>query len=114
MFCLPAAELRDNKTIEALVKFFRRYAHRNGNHPPYIHWTSATLTEEELKAISAPFQGKKLDAYFRHSQRAPWFFPELPKRERYTFAFPSGGLGTRDLLEVNAHQIPSSGGLVNV
>jgi hypothetical protein len=114
MFCLPAAELRDNKTIEALVKFFRRYAHRNGNHPPYIHWTSATLTEEELKAISAPFQGKKLDAYFRHSQRAPWFFPESPKREHYTFSFPSGGLGSRDLLEVNAHQIPGSGGLVNV
>jgi hypothetical protein len=113
MFCLPAEALQDKATIEALAKFLRHYAYRNGDSPPYIHWTSANLTEEELKALAAPFLGKKLDAYFRYSQRAPWLFPELPTRERYSFGFHGGGLGTPELFGITAHQIPNSGGLVN-
>jgi hypothetical protein len=114
MFCLPPAELGNEKTIEALTKFLKKYAFRNGNHPPYINWTSANFTEDELKALAAPFQGKKLDAFFRYSRREPWSFPELPVRERYSFEFRGGGLGSPELLGVSAHQIPASGGLVNL
>jgi hypothetical protein len=113
-FCLPPAELGNTATIEALTKFFRRYAYRNGNHPPSINWTSANLTEDELRALAAPFQSKKLDAYFRYSRRDPWSFPELPVRERYSFEFRGGGLGSPELFGVSAHQIPASGGLVNL
>jgi hypothetical protein len=114
MFCLPATALEDAATIEALTKFFRRYAYRNGNHPPYINWTSSTLTEEQLKALTAPFVGKKLDAYFRYSHRAAWSFPDMRSRERYSFGFRgNGGLGTPELFGATAHQISSSGGLVN-
>jgi hypothetical protein len=114
MFCLPPAELGNAKTVEALTKFFRRYAYRNGNHPPYINWTSANLTEDELKALAAPFQSKKLDAYFGYSRREPWSFPELPVRERYSFEFRGSSLGSPELFGVSAHQIPASGGLVNL
>lgn len=114
MFCLPRTALQDGATVEALGKFLRRYAHRNGNHPPTIHWTSASLTEEELKTLSAPFSRKKMDAYFRYSQRAAWSFPELKPSERYSFGFRGGGLGTPELFGATAHQIPGSGGLVNV
>lgn len=113
MFCLPASVLQDAATIEALTKFFRRYAYRNGDHPPYIHWTSSSMTEEELKTLAAPFHGKKLDAYFRYSQRGGWSFPEMPPRETYSFGFRGGGIGTPELFGATAHQIPSSGGLVN-
>lgn len=114
MFCLPVKALQDPPTIEALAKFFRRYAYRNGNHPSYIEWTSAILTEAELKELAAPFLSKKLDAYHRYSQRVPWSFPELQTRDQHTFAFRSGGLGGPPLFGATAHQIPSSGGLVNV
>ena len=113
MFCLPASALQEEATIEALAKFFRRYAYRNGDHPPYIHWTSSSLTEDELKTLTAPFLGKKLDAYFRYSQRTAWSFPEMPPPERYAFGFRGGGLGTPELFGSTAHQIPNSGGLVN-
>ncbi len=113
MFCLPAAVLGDGAAIEALTKFLRRYAYRSGNHPPYIHWTSANLTEDELKALTAPFLGKKLDAYFKYSQRMPWSYPDMPPRQRYSFGFRGGALGAPELFGVTAHQIPSSGGLVN-
>ena len=112
-FCLPQAVLEDSTTFEALVKFLRRYAYRNGDHPPYIHWTSSTLTEDELKTLAAPFLTKKLDAYFRYSQRVPWSFPEMPAREHYGFGFRGGGFGAPELLGATAHQIPGSGGLVN-
>ena len=113
-FCLPAAELGNVTTIEALSKFLRRYAYRSGNHPPSINWTSASLTEDELKAIAAPFKSKRLDAHFRYSRREPWIFPEFPARERYSFEFRGGGLGSPELFGVSAHQIPASGGLVNL
>lgn len=71
------------------------------------------MTEDELKTLTAPFLGKKLDAHFRYSQRTAWSFPELPARERYSFGFHGGGLGAPELFSATAHQIPSSGGLVN-
>ena len=111
--CIPPAMLTDSATFEALTKFLRRYAYRSGNHPPYIQWTSATQTEDELKALAAPFLTKKLDAFFRYSQRVPWSFPEMAPRKNYGFGFRGGGLGTPELLGATAHQIPSSGGLVN-
>jgi hypothetical protein len=55
-----------------------------------------------------------LDAYFRYSRREPWSFPELPVREKYSFEFRGGGLGSPELFGVSAHQIPASGGLVNL
>jgi hypothetical protein len=113
IFCVPSVELSNTRTIEALGKFFKRFAYRNGNHPPYINWTSATLTEDELKTLATPFQGKNLDAYFRYSRREPWSFPELPLRERYSFDFP-GGLGSPETFGVSGYQIPANGGLVNV
>jgi hypothetical protein len=113
MFCLPAAVLGDGTTIEALTKFLRRYAYRNGNHPPQIHWTSASLTEDELKTLTAPFLGKKLDAFFKYSQRVPWSFPDMPPRQKYRFGFRASGLGAPELFGAAAHQIPNSGGLVN-
>ncbi len=113
MFCLPAAALEDGATIEALTKFLRRYAYRNGDHPPYIHWTSASLTEDELRTLAAPILSKKLDALFKYSQRMPWSFPDVPPRQRYAFGFRGSGLGMPELFGATALQIPSSGGLVN-
>jgi hypothetical protein len=113
MFCLPTSALQDAAIIEALTKFIRRYAYRNGDHAPYIHWTSSNLTEDELKTLTAPLLDKKLDAYFRPSQRGAWSFPEMPPRETHGFGFRGGEFGTPALFGATAHQIPSSGGLVN-
>jgi hypothetical protein len=114
MFCLPAAELGSGTMVEALASFLRRFAYRSDNHPPTIEWASATVTEDDLRALAAPFQNKKLDAFHRYSHREPWSFPELPKRESYHFEFSHGGFGSPELLGTFARQIPANGGLMNL
>jgi hypothetical protein len=43
-----------------------------------------------------------------------WSLPELPQRERQLFGFSGGGFGDPEVLGTTVHQIPQSGGLVDL
>jgi hypothetical protein len=114
VLCIPPTELKESRTIDALTKFLKKLAYRNAQSPPYIDWVSLNHTEDELRTMTEPFLSKRIDGIFRFSNRAGWFFPELPKRERYTFDFRGTVFGDPELLGVTLHQLPHTGGLVDV
>jgi hypothetical protein len=114
MLCIPPTELKESRTIDALTKFLKKLAYRNGQNPPYIDWVSSKHTEDELRTMTEPFLSKRIDGVFRFSRRASWFFPELPERERYTFDFRGAVFGDPELLGATLHQLPHTGGLVDV
>lgn len=112
--CLPANALSDQRVIDSLIKFLRRFAYRNGQHPPYINWISSSASEDELRSLASPFISRKVDAIPRFSIVEEWSFPELAKREKPWFGFSGGGFGEPEALGTSVHQIPQSGGLVDI
>jgi hypothetical protein len=112
--CLPVHVLSDSRTIEALTKFLRRFAHRNGQNPPYLNWISSALSESEIRSLASPLMSRKVDAIFQFSTEEEWSLPDLAVQEKYGFGFGGGGLGQPDVLGTTAHQIPNAGGLVDL
>jgi hypothetical protein len=112
--CLPAQALTDLRTIEALTKFLRRFAFRNGQNSPYLNWISSALSESDLRSLASPFMSRKIDANFKFSVEEEWSLPALATRTKYWFGFRGGGLGQPDVLGTTVHQIPNTGGLVDL
>ncbi len=112
--CVPAHALSDSRTIEALTKYLRRFAHRNGQNPPYLNWVSSTFSESDLRSLASPFISRKIDAICQFSTEEEWSLPALTAREKYRFGFSGGCLGQPDVLSTTVHQIPSAGGLVDL
>jgi rubrerythrin len=57
---------------------------------------------------------RKVDVFFRFYPLQEWSVPDLAKRERLWFDFGGGGFGQPDVLGATAHQIPDTGGLVDL
>jgi hypothetical protein len=112
--CLPVNALSDLRTIEALTTFLRRFAYRNGQNPPCLNWISSALSEGELRSLASPFMSRKIDAIFQFLPEEAWSLPDLAAQEKFWFGFSGGGFGQPDVLGATAHQIPSTGGLVDL
>jgi hypothetical protein len=112
--CLPPHALSDARTVEALTKFLRRFAYRNGQNPPYLKWISSALSESELRSLASPYMSGKIDAIFQFALEEEWSVPDLATREKFWFGFGGGGFGQPEVLGTTAHQIPNTGGLVDL
>jgi hypothetical protein len=111
--CLPVAQLSDPSFQPALLAFLRKCTHRNGQHPPYVTWSSRVLSEQELRDLSAPYRVKTLDAVFRFVQRAEWDFPMLQPNDAISYGLPNIASGDPDQIQTSIQQIPREGGLLN-
>ncbi len=112
--CLPVQALTDLRTIEALTKFLRRFTYRSGQNPPYLNWISSTVSESELRSLASPFTSRKIDAIFKFSVEKEWALADLPVRKKYWVGFSGGGFGQPEVLGTTVHQIPNTGGLVDL
>src|ERR1051326_3306777 len=112
--CLPVRALTDSRTAGALAQFLRRFAYRNGQNPPYLNWVSSTLSKEELRSLASPFMPPKIDAMFRFSVEKEWSVADLLREKKHWFGFSRGGWGQPETLGTTVHQIPNTGGLVDL
>jgi hypothetical protein len=112
--CIPLAELQQERTIDALRRFLRKFAYAVGNGPATVNCISSEQSDTELRAVCAPLFSRHINVLFQFSSRAAWFFPQIQERERYTFQFRGTEFGAATLLGATLHQVPCSGGLVDI
>ena len=112
--CLSTAALSDQRTIDSLIKFLRKYAYRNGDRPPIIDWISSSASENELRSLAAPFISRKIDAFPRFSAIEEWHLPEAPEHKKFWPGLSDTSRGQPDALAATVHQIPQAGGLVDL